>query len=769
MTLQRPSPIALITFAVVVGVSLTVVVVDGPPSPRPESAPPAEFSAGRAIRHVERIAERPHPVGSADHDRVRDYIAAELQRLGLKVEHQVATGVQRSGRIVAGRIENLMVRLPGTIGGSPVLLATHYDSAPVSPGASDDGAGVAALIETLRALKAWPALRNDVIALFSDGEEEGLLGATAFAVEHPWAKEARVAVNLEARGTRGPSEMFETGPDNGLMISTWANWLPHPAGNSLSYELYKRLPNDTDFTVFRRIGIGGLNFAFVGNFVAYHSPLDTAANLDRGTLQQHGEAALALARRFGDSDLSMTRGPDAVYFSVPLVNVVVHYTRTWAFPLAGLGLGVWIIAARQLYRRKQTSVGGVVLAWVIVVACGGAAVFAGFRAGRVLAWLHDGWLPAGEFTMNPAYAVALVALVIAGWLLIYVLVRKKFAAQTLALATTLAGVMAAVFTAGQVPGGSFVVVWPLFGALVSVLWMPADASGRVSDAGRAFILWVFSLPTIFVVVPLGLLLFSVVGLSAEGGAGLAVATLVWAWTLSPQIELVAEGRRYWPAGIAILVAVAAMAAGAATTRYSAAHPRNDSLIYLLDHDQGSAYWSARADRPDEWLAQYLGPTPAAGRPAGMVAPWLSSSSPAGFLNAPAPMTELPAPGAELVDSAILPGGRSLTLRLTPGIAGHLLTAWLAEVNVTGVELDGRDLRWDSSGQAPWWGLSFANAPQAGILLKLQVKGTAPLKLMLVDWGYGLPVVPGTAYAPRPPSLMQAYRGDQSLVRKSYTF
>ena len=49
----------------------------------------------------------------------------------------------------------------------------HYDSVPFGPGAADDGAGVVTLLETARALKAGPPLKNDVIFLFTDGEEAG--------------------------------------------------------------------------------------------------------------------------------------------------------------------------------------------------------------------------------------------------------------------------------------------------------------------------------------------------------------------------------------------------------------------------------------------------------------------------------------------------------------------------------------------------------------------------------------------------------------------
>ena len=43
--------------------------------------------------------------------------------------------------------------------------------------------------EIMHSLSAGPALRNDVIALFHDGEEYGTFAGTrAFVREHPWMK-----------------------------------------------------------------------------------------------------------------------------------------------------------------------------------------------------------------------------------------------------------------------------------------------------------------------------------------------------------------------------------------------------------------------------------------------------------------------------------------------------------------------------------------------------------------------------------------------------
>ena len=48
------------------------------PAPAGADAPATDFSASRAMTDVREIAQRPHPVGSADHARVR---AVLLQRM----------------------------------------------------------------------------------------------------------------------------------------------------------------------------------------------------------------------------------------------------------------------------------------------------------------------------------------------------------------------------------------------------------------------------------------------------------------------------------------------------------------------------------------------------------------------------------------------------------------------------------------------------------------------------------------------------------------
>ena len=123
--------------------------------------------------------------------------------------------------------------------------------------------------------------------------------------------------------------MFETSDHNRDLIRTVSNAARSPVANSLSYEIYKRLPNDTDFSVFKRAGYSGLNFAFIDGLVHYHTLMDSYENLDHGSLQHEGDYAVELTRRLGDSaqDTSRAEG-NAVYFDILGWKLVSYSTGT---------------------------------------------------------------------------------------------------------------------------------------------------------------------------------------------------------------------------------------------------------------------------------------------------------------------------------------------------------------------------------------------------------------------------------------------------------
>ncbi|MCU1237430.1 MAG: peptidase [Candidatus Solibacter sp.] len=299
--------------------------------------------------HVRAIAQRPHPVGSEDHERVRTYLSTQFQELGVPAGiHSGA--IQRGGTRLA--LQNLVARLPGTGNTRPVMLAAHYDSTARGPGAGDDGHGVAVLLEALRALRAGPRLRNDVIFLVTDGEEAGLLGATMFARDHPWRAQPGVVLNFEARGTGGQVAMFETSANNEWLIRNLQEAAPWANATSFAYEVYRRMPNDTDLTVFKRSGLAGLNFAFIEHPEWYHRAQDDPDHLDRRSLQEQGNYALALARQFGGQDLAHPPRGDAIYFPTPLTSLIV-YPAWLSAPLAWTTAAALVLAVWAGWRRRR--------------------------------------------------------------------------------------------------------------------------------------------------------------------------------------------------------------------------------------------------------------------------------------------------------------------------------------------------------------------------------------------------------------------------------
>ncbi|MGH3148086.1 MAG: M20/M25/M40 family metallo-hydrolase, partial [Rubrobacter sp.] len=284
--------IALLTFLLVTGAALYGVVTSATlygavPEPVPTTAPPTEFSSGRALEHVRVIAQEPHPMGSPENMAVRDYLVEELSALGLEPEVQKTTAAHYfvDGFAEAGMPENVLARLEGTgNGGKAFVLMAHYDSVSTAPGASDDGAGVASMLETLRALRAGPPLKNDVIFLFTDGEERGLLGARAFVDSHPWAEDIGVVLNLEARGNTGPAIMARTNDENGWLVREFAKATPYPFATSDTAAFYAFSGSGSDLSVFMDSGLAGMDVAHTEGHAHYHTPLDKPEELDDRTL-----------------------------------------------------------------------------------------------------------------------------------------------------------------------------------------------------------------------------------------------------------------------------------------------------------------------------------------------------------------------------------------------------------------------------------------------------------------------------------------------------
>lgn len=371
---------------------------------------------------VRAISRAPRPTGSAENARVRAYLIARLRGLGL--ETRVQTAVARPGRwareTYGDRVElhNIVAVLPGRDRGLPALLImAHHDSVRRSPGAADDGAGVAAALESARALSAGLRPARDVIVLLTDGEEIGLLGAKAFfdpSAPDPLARRVGLVLNMEARGGGGRAQMFETGRGNGDLARVLAREARSPSANSLAVFIYSVMPNGTDFSIPADRGLPGLNWAFIGRPGQYHQPSSTPENLDQGSLQHLGDQVLPTARALAASSDLPARTPDAVYADLFGLTMLVYPAWGGWLVLAGT-LSLAAVAWRRPPPLRDASKGAAAAVGFVVLTAlllRGAALAAGF-------------LPLQEvLDAFPAYELVLALLTTAVVLTVFASLRR---------------------------------------------------------------------------------------------------------------------------------------------------------------------------------------------------------------------------------------------------------------------------------------------------------------------------------------------------------
>jgi len=349
LKLRHPVSLLLISLLVFLGVLRTFST----PAPVGADAPDVVFSAVRAEAILGELLQenRPHVAGSEANRVVRDRIIGHFEAAGYTPE--VQSRYHCSPRFGAcSQVENVIAVKAGSVGRDALLLTAHYDSVWAGAGAADDGAGVAAILEIARMAADFPPFDNDVVFLLSDSEENGLLGAEAFARHHPLFARVRAVINLEARGVTGPSMLFETGDGNRSLIRMYAKNAPRPVANSLVYQIYRGLPNDTDYSVYREAGVNGLNFAFAKGAAAYHSAADDANHVDLGSLQHHGDNAWSMVQALGERNLRKIDSRENAGYIDVFGLAFSHYPESITGGLA-LFLGVWVmIAITAAFRRE---------------------------------------------------------------------------------------------------------------------------------------------------------------------------------------------------------------------------------------------------------------------------------------------------------------------------------------------------------------------------------------------------------------------------------
>ena len=518
---------AWVRFVALGAIALLAIVIGIAPVLAPRGEPVDGFTEA-ATAHVAEIAQAPHPMGSAENERVRSYLLGTLSEIGLLPETQSVEAPDYFGA-PGGIIEvvNVLARIEGTAGtDDAILLMAHYDTVDSTAGANDNSAAVAGLLEVARGLTVEPG-PHDVIVLFTDGEEPTpRFGATAFVDQHPWASDVRLVANFEGIGQAGPGLLVELQGPADEMVGMLGTDVTRPVAFSFLTETADLIGGAaSDMDVFHDRGTPGYNLAFLRGSSIYHTMRDDIASLNTSGMAHNGAYAAAIARM---DDLPLPDdGQPVVFFTLPFGVVVLM--PSWVIH-AALGVGIGLVAWGVMRRRRAgTSFRA------IAAGCGwsAAAVLGGALVGTVLWTVIAGVRSTMGYVEAYIWLLGLIAIVCGCWYLVSRRMHRSGA--DLVDGVLLVWLIVAVLLGLTVPGIGYLVVLPfLVGAAVSVVggvrdrWLSYPFTGSVAVVAAAILVpaidsyflisgprpgnpdselpWVVFLPLLFASMAIGLVM-----------------------------------------------------------------------------------------------------------------------------------------------------------------------------------------------------------------------------------------------------------------------
>ncbi len=654
-----------------------------------ESVTEDEFSLSRALEHLEAVSEDPHYVGSESHGEVRQYLKQELEKLGLDVEVQETQVLGKKVR-TGTRVKNILARVRGQGSGQALLLLSHYDSGvSTSYGASDAGSGVVTLLEGLRAyLAQGERPKNDIILLFSDAEEIGLLGAQAFIDKHPWISDVRLVLNFEARGSGGPVLMFpETRWGNEKLIRAFDEaGVRHAFTNSLFYSVYKLFPNDTDLTLFWQYGqTQGFNFAFMDDHFDYHTSQDSFDRLDRNTLQHEASYLMPALSHFAEADLEDLRSDkNLVFFNFPGAGLI-FYPFDWILPMVLGSLVALFILVLLGFRNKSLSLRGILRGFaplLIVLPIIGLASFYGWE---LLLRIHPGYRDMLHgFTYNGhLYVSSFVSFSLWFTLKVYQGFLKRSKAIDLLIAPVVLWLLLNLGLGLYLPGGGFFIVTVLTGIALLALFL----FFRGPEEKRTVYSTLIALPMLLILVPLPGLFPVALGLRM-----VLVSTLLSALILMVLLPILAgyPGLKSLNKFFLIL-GLLTLASASYSSGFDKESRHPDSIVYLRKEQDSSAFWASRDRQPDAFTRQFLGEDPSR---ADLGESLFRNGGQYGFtLHREAGRISLPATNVTVLSDSSSGGLRHLSLLLEPRRRINRIDLWLRQGSrVSGLSVQGEQAR-----------------------------------------------------------------------------
>ncbi len=695
-----------------------------------------QFDANRAKARLAFMLgdQRPHPADSSADDAVRARLVATLQQMGLNpiVRDQVACNDFQKARLVAcARVRNVIAVL-GPRSGKALLLSAHYDSVPVGPGASDDGVGVATLLEVGSILKNRP-LQRPVLILFNEGEELGLIGARAFLAD-PLSRDVDSVLNFEARGVAGPVAMFETSRPNAAAIAAFASAVDRPYASSLSTDVYHLLPNDTDVTTYNERGWLALNFAMAGNETRYHSPGDNITALDPRSLQHMGDQALAVSTELA-SGVPHASGQRI------FMDVLGRWFVQMPMSVGMIVFGLLILAFAFLVGRRGAYGRGLAAPVGAIV----AGSMAGWLATVIVGALLDGtyWRAHPELSFGAIYATVLL-----GALFALQTLGRPAARDRLRVGYWLIFLLLGALLALAAPGGIIYFLAPpvvvLIGVAFSKWWRPAGAIGGLLGLAVLYLTWgemlalleeLFSPGPLWVAAPIAAIMITPALVEVHGLFTRADRSFVLAGS----------------AAIALIGWVVAAAAPA----YSADREQRFTIEHVTEFPGRRSHWSVLNDgAPLPKAYQRIGHWHEGKLPFSERVRWL----------APAPEdAAVQPPSAQLLDSLVNGNERRVRIRLNANGAERLALIAPAEAHIRTAGVPGfvRSMASEDSGGK--FTITCSGRSCDGMELAIDLYSAKPVPFTIVGSRNGLPASAAPLVAGRPSFAEPQYTPDETVA------
>lgn len=716
----------------------------------------SEFSAAQSQEILKYLLadQQPHPVDSAANRATAGRIVAKLQQLGYQPRVTDQVSCNQKSRTCA-RVRDIVAVRDGSSGGKSIVFSAHYDSVGAGPGASDDGSGVAALLEIARLLKQAPPGKNSIAFLFDDGEEAGLLGARAIA-DDPVVKGAVAVINAEARGTSGQSTLFETGSASGWLVDAFSRTSIRPLTNSLLNALYKLLSNDTDLSVFKAKGMQGLNFAFGGDVGQYHTPLDNLAHLDQRSLQQQGDNLFGLAKALQNSDLDPSGADKHLIYTDIMGGAVVRLPVLWAPILSIVLLALFAVSLRGIRKHASYRSADVVrgLASLPLAVIAGAA--AAYLATFALAKVHGMGMPWHSANgANRLVLWAFVALPVT-WLLRRVVRRADPVGVWVGLG--FAWLSCGVLISIAFPAASYLFLLPAAVLVACTAGAPLVAS-RGGPQRLVWLAVVSALGCFVIVLPVIFLLEIMLGYNVIPGVlgmGLLIG-LAAAW-FSPLLCQEHHRAYRYTSGILAVVIVLAAWFSIRAPAYTPNAPQPLNMVYLQAAN-GSAQLVAESEggRPPSNLLQAMGPSSTLKQ----VFPW----TPSRFYAASVTSSTLPDASLTVLGTKSTEQGRRVTVQLHAGpSAMGVVLVMPARAGLRSVAVEnGPSVTYPASGGEQYQAFNCRGESCDGMRLVLDMADKDPVPLTLIRVTAGLPPSLEPIARQRGPLAVPRNDGDESWV------